>query len=94
MSEQQEGSLASSALDRAQATDVTLMNAKALNLVRSGLVFGILGLFALTVLGASLGAFFGNSARWNQLSPVIDTVLAIEAAALGSAIAYYMAKQN
>lgn len=73
---------------------VYYINAKAANLIRSGLVFGMLGLFGLTAICAGLGAFFGSPARWDQLSPVVDTVLAIEAAALGSAIAFYMAKQD
>jgi hypothetical protein len=85
---------AADALSRVKPEDVRYLNAKAANLIRSGLVFGMLGLFGLTALGASLAAFFGSSAKWSQLSPLVDTVLAIEAAALGSAIAYYMAKQD
>jgi hypothetical protein len=94
MSEPSQASAAVQALDRARPEDLSYLNAKSANQIRSGLVFGMLGLFALTVIIASCGALFGSSARWGQLSPVIDTVLAIEAAALGSAIAYYMAKQD
>jgi hypothetical protein len=74
--------------------EIQIINAKTASRIRSGLVFGMLSLFALTVLGASLAAFIGSAARWDQLSPVVDTVLAIESAALGSAFAYYMAKQD
>ena len=81
-------------LSRAKTKDVIYLNAQSANRVRSGLVFGMLILFAFTVAGACIGAFFGSASRWSQMSPVIDTVLAIEAAALGSAIAFYMAKQD
>lgn len=74
--------------------DVYYENARALNFARNFIVIALFALFAMTAIGAGLGAFFGNSDRWGQLSPVVDTVLAIEAAALGSAIAFYMTKQD
>lgn len=81
-------------ISRITDRDVYYVNARALNFARHFIVIGIFVLFALTAIGAGLGAFFGSSARWGQLSPVVDTVLAIEAAALGSAIAFYMTKQD
>ncbi len=74
--------------------DVYYSNVRAFNSARQLIVSAILGLFAITVIGAGLAAYFGSSSKWGQLSPVVDTVLAIEAAALGSAIAFYMAKQD
>jgi hypothetical protein len=81
-------------ISRITDKDVHYENVRAFNAARQLIVGGMLILFAVTAIGAGLGAFFGSSARWNQLSPVVDTVLAIEAAALGSAIAFYMAKQD
>ena len=81
-------------ISRISERDVYYLNARAFNLTRLLIVVAILGLFAVTVIGAGLAAYFGSSSKWGQLSPVVDTVLAIEAAALGSAIAFYMAKQD
>lgn len=81
-------------ISRITDKDVHYANVRAFNFTRQFMVAGILILFAVTAIGAGLGAFFGSASRWNQLSPVVDTVLAIEAAALGSAIAFYMAKQD
>jgi hypothetical protein len=81
-------------ITRISDRDVYYENVRAFNETRRLIVGGVLILFAVTAVGAGLGAFFGSTSRWSQLSPLVDTVLAIEAAALGSAIAFYMAKQD
>lgn len=67
-------------------------NTRAMNTVRLIIVSGILFIFFLTAILAGFAAFFGTGAQWNQLSPLIDTLLAGELAVLGSAVAFYMSK--
>jgi hypothetical protein len=81
-------------ISRITERDVYYSNVRAFNFTRQLIVAAILGLFAVTVIGAGLAAYIGSSSKWGQLSPLVGTVLAIEAAALGSAIAFYMAKQD
>jgi hypothetical protein len=67
-------------------------NTRAMNTGRNFIVAGSFTVFALTALGAGLGAFFGSPDAWKQLSPVIDTLLAGELAILGTVVAFYMSK--
>jgi ABC-type microcin C transport system permease subunit YejE len=90
----QRGPSPSQNVDSGTDAHVRLANARSINSARLLIVGGMMLIFVLTVIGACLGAFFGDASRWGQLSPVIDTVLAIEAAGLGSAIAFYMTKQD
>ena len=72
--------------------NVYFENTRAMNKVRYLIVAGTFFVFFLTALLAGLAAFFGTSGQWNQLSPVIDTLLAGELAILGSVVAFYMSK--
>lgn len=74
--------------------NVRLDLAPEFNKVRQLIVAAVLALLAITIIGAGVIGVFGTSASWSRLSPVLDTVLAIEARALGTAIAFYMAKQD
>src|SRR5580658_114341 len=56
--------------------DVYFVNAHALNSARGYLVIGILTLVSGTIIAAVLGAALGKPGTWNQLSAVIDTLLA------------------
>jgi hypothetical protein len=65
---------------------------RAMNTARNFIVTGTFTVFALTALGAGLGAFFGSPDAWKQLSPVVDTLLAGELAVLGTVVAFYMSR--
>lgn len=79
-------------IDKINEDNVYRENTRAMNTVRLIIVLGIFIIFFLTAILAGFAAFYGTSDQWNQLSPVIDTLLAGELALLGSAVAFYMSK--
>ena len=81
-------------ISRIADKDVRLENVRAINSARNFIVTGMFGLLGLTALGAILGATLERASSWGQLSPVIDTLLAGEFAALGAIVAFYMTRQD
>lgn len=85
---------APSDIDQISDKDVRFENVRAMNATRWLIVGGMFVVFAVTLVGAMLGAFFGAPGRWGQLSPVVDTLLAGEFAIFGAIIAFYMTRQD
>jgi ABC-type dipeptide/oligopeptide/nickel transport system permease subunit len=81
-------------IDQITDKDVRFENVRAMNATRWIIVIGMFVVFVVTLVGSMLGAFFGSSGRWGQLSPVVDTALAGEFAIFGAIVAFYMTRQD
>jgi hypothetical protein len=85
---------ASEAIERISDRNVRYLNARSINSARLNIVVGMFALIGFTAAAAIIGAAFGHATSWGQLSPVIDTLLAGEFAALGAVLAFYMTRQD
>jgi hypothetical protein len=60
------------------------------DLARVIILVALLAIFALTMIGAFVGAMWDNGRDWADVKALLDLLLPAETALLGVAVAFYM----